>query len=59
MRKSIQKLHPSDLDVTASFGIVEIQQDSSEGFTELFKAANEATDQAKSNGGNQVIARYL
>lgn len=59
MRKSIQKLHPSDLNITASFGIAEIQQDSSEGFTELFKAADEAIYQAKSNGGNQVIARYL
>lgn len=55
IRKSIENLHPSDLDVTASFGIAEIRQDSTENFSEIFKAAREATHQAQSNGGNQVI----
>lgn len=56
IRKSIENLHPSDLNVTASFGITEIHQDSTENFSEIFKAARETALQAQSNGGNQVIA---
>ena len=59
IRKSIENLHRSGLSVTASFGVAEIQQNSTESLSELFKAAREAAHQAKSNGGNQVIARYL
>ena len=59
VRKSIENLHPSDLNVTASFGIAEVRKNSTESFSELFKTANEAIFQAKSNGGNQVVARYL
>ncbi|WP_297324953.1 diguanylate cyclase [Nitrosomonas sp.] len=57
IRKSIENLHPSDLDATASFGIAEIRQDSTENFSEIFKAAREAIRQAQSNGGNQVMTR--
>ncbi len=59
IRQSIENLHPSDLNVTASLGVVEMQPDSTESFPELFKATHDAINQAKSNGGNQVIARYL
>ena len=58
IRKSIENLRPSDLNVTASFGVAEIQQNSTESLSELFKAAKESVRQAKSNGGNQVVARY-
>ncbi|PXW87268.1 two-component system cell cycle response regulator [Nitrosomonas sp. Nm84] len=57
IRKSIENLHSSDLNVTASLGIAEICQDSTENFSEIFKAAREAIHQAQSNGGNQVITR--
>lgn len=57
IRISIENLHPSDPNITASFGIAEIRQDSTENFSEIFKAASEATHQAQSNGGNQVITR--
>jgi two-component system cell cycle response regulator len=59
IRKSIENLHPSDLNVTASFGVAEIQQNSTESLSELSKGAREVMHQAKSNGGNQVVARYL
>jgi len=59
IRQSIENLHPSDLNVTASLGVAEMQPDSTESFPELFKATHDAINQAKSNGGNQVIARHL
>lgn len=59
MRQSIENLRPSDLNVTASFGIAEIQPDSTEGFSELIKATKYAVNQAKLNGGNKVIAHSL
>ncbi len=59
MRQSIENLRPSELNVTASFGVAEIQPDSAEGFPELIKATEDAVNQAKSNGGNKVIAHCL
>ncbi len=59
IRKSIENLHPSNLHVTASFGITEIRQDSTENFSELLKTAREASRQARSNGGNKVVSRHL
>lgn len=59
MRQSIENLHPSDLNVTASFGVAEIQPGSAENFPELFKAATNAMNRAKSNGGNIIIAHCL
>ncbi len=56
IRKSIENLSPSNLSVTASFGVAEISQDSIEGFPELSKAANQAVCQAKTCGGNTVVA---
>ena len=59
IRRSIEDLHPAGLHVTASFGVAATQQDSKEGFTELFKAADEAVYQAKSTGRNKVVAHHL
>lgn len=58
IRRSIENLRPSGLDVTASFGVAEIMHDSSESFSELFDAARNAVHQAQTEGGNQVVARY-
>ncbi len=59
IRKSIENLHPAGLTVTASFGVAEMQQESEEGFSELFKAADHALCQAKLTGRNKVVGRYL
>ena len=56
IRKSIENLKPANLSITASFGVAEISQDSTEGFPELSKAANQAVCQAKTCGGNTVVA---
>lgn len=55
IRKSVENLHPSDLNVFTSVGVAEIHQDSTEDFSELLEAAREAIRQAQSNGGNKVV----
>jgi two-component system cell cycle response regulator len=55
IRHSIEHLHPSGIHVTASLGVAELQSNSSDGFSDLLKAATEAADHAKSNGCNQVF----
>lgn len=55
IRHSIEHLRPSGIHVTASLGVAELQSNSSDGFSDLLKAATEAADRAKSNGCNQVF----
>ncbi|MBL8499503.1 MAG: diguanylate cyclase [Nitrosomonas sp.] len=55
IRHSIEHLHPSGIHVTASLGVAELQPNSSDGFSDLLKAATEAADRAKSSGCNQVF----
>jgi len=54
IRQSIEHLQPSGIHVTASLGVAELQFKTSDGFSDLLKAATEAVDRAKSNGCNQV-----
>ncbi len=59
IRQSIEKLKPADRDITASFGVAEMQPDLVEELPELCRATTEAIQQAQLDGGNKVVARSL
>ena len=59
MRQSIEKLKPAGCDITASFGVAEMQPDLAEELPELCRATTEAIQQAQLTGGNKVIARSV
>lgn len=59
IRQSIEKLKPADRDITASFGVAEMQPDLVEELPELCRTTTEAIQQAQLAGGNKVVARSI
>ncbi|MBX9917049.1 MAG: diguanylate cyclase [Nitrosomonas sp.] len=55
IRQSIEHLHPSGIQVTASLGVAELQPNSPDGFSGLLKTATEAVDRAKATGCNRIF----
>lgn len=53
LRAQIQSLRPLDIEVTASFGVAQLNEDIDD-FDKLFKAADKAVYQAKQAGRNRV-----
>lgn len=54
LRKSIESLMPSEIKVTASFGVSELKPEESD-FSTLFSRADEAVYDAKETGRNKVV----
>ncbi len=55
MRKDICKLTPKQIEITASFGVAGISEESNVDPENMIASANNALEQAKSEGGNRVI----
>ena len=54
LRSKIQRLHPEDIAVTASFGVVQLDEDTQR-YEDLLKNADMALYMAKEEGRNRVI----
>lgn len=55
MRSKLQNLKPMGLEISASFGVVQLDENN-DSFESLFKAADIAVYQAKSEGRNKVVS---
>lgn len=58
IRQSIKNLQPSGINVTASLGVAELQQNSTDRFSGLLQAATDAVSWAKATGRNKVSAYH-
>lgn len=56
IRLIIENLYPSNISVTVSLGVVEVERNIRENFSDLFRAADKAVYHAKSTGRNRVVA---
>lgn len=59
LRKTIERLKPAGLPITASFGVAEISLSYKCDFDDLFKLADEAVYEAKSSGRNKVVNKGM
>lgn len=58
IRRSIENLQPCGINVTASLGVAELQQNSTDRFCGLLQAATDAVSWAKAAGRNKVSAYH-
>jgi diguanylate cyclase (GGDEF)-like protein len=55
LRMQIARLYPSDVKITASFGVTYVKPDIHKNFDDILKEADEALYKAKETGRNKVI----